>query len=55
MQVCKTRGSIEVYSLQVPEDPFYFCGECFKEFNYDAEGKKKCDFRAYNYIQPHAL
>lgn len=40
---------------RVPEDPFYFCDECFKEFNYTEDGKKKGKFRAFNFVESNAL
>jgi len=40
---------------RVPEDPFFYCDGCFRDFNYDDNDKKIGHFRAYNYVDVNAL
>jgi len=40
---------------RVPENPFFFCDECFHSFNYTLEGHKIGDFKAYPYVDANAL
>jgi len=40
---------------RVPEDPFFFCDGCFRDFNYDKRDKKIGHFRAYNFVDVNAL
>uniref|UniRef100_A0A1E1XTC8 snRNA-activating protein complex subunit 3 n=1 Tax=Amblyomma sculptum TaxID=1581419 RepID=A0A1E1XTC8_AMBSC len=40
---------------RVTEDPFFFCGTCFRKFNYTADGKKIGDFRALPYLSWKAV
>ena len=39
----------------MPEEPFFFCDICFRGFNYDENGEKIGDFRAYPYVDVNAL
>uniref|UniRef100_A0A1E1XU91 snRNA-activating protein complex subunit 3 n=1 Tax=Amblyomma sculptum TaxID=1581419 RepID=A0A1E1XU91_AMBSC len=40
---------------RVTEDPFFFCGICFRKFNYTADGKKIGNFRASPYLGWNAV
>lgn len=40
---------------RVPEDPFFFCDDCFHQFNYNSKGEKIGKFVAYTYIDVNAL
>lgn len=40
---------------RVPEDPFFFCDECFHSFNYDSAGKKIGQFKAFPFIDVNAV
>ena len=40
---------------RVPEEPFFFCDICYRGFNYDQNGDKIGDFRAYPYVDVNAL
>ena len=40
---------------RVPEDPYFFCNECFFGFNYTFDGQKLGNFKAFEYIDPNAL
>lgn len=40
---------------RVPEEPFFFCDECFRSFNYDEMGEKIGSFQAYPYVDINAL
>uniref|UniRef100_A0A0K2UFP8 snRNA-activating protein complex subunit 3 n=1 Tax=Lepeophtheirus salmonis TaxID=72036 RepID=A0A0K2UFP8_LEPSM len=40
---------------RVPEDPFYFCEDCFHNFNYGKDGSKIGNFKAYKYVDNNAL
>ena len=39
----------------MPEDPFFFCDECFRDFNYDENGKKIGNFKASQYVDVNAI
>ena len=41
--------------FQVPEDPFFFCDDCFRQFNYSPKNEKIGNFRAYPFIDVNAL
>ena len=40
---------------RVPEDPYFFCNECFFGFNYTFDGQKLGNFKAFEYVDPNAL
>ena len=40
---------------RVPEDPFFFCDVCYRGYNYDENGEKIGNFRAYPYVDVNAL
>lgn len=40
---------------RVPEDPFFFCDDCFRQFNYSPKNEKIGNFRAYPFIDVNAL
>ena len=40
---------------RVPEEPFFFCDVCYRGYNYDENGEKIGDFRAYPYVDVNAL
>ncbi|KAG1673619.1 snRNA-activating protein complex subunit 3 [Nymphon striatum] len=40
---------------RLPETPFFFCDACFNSFNYNTEGNKLTDFKAYHYFDRSAL
>ena len=40
---------------RVPEDPFFFCNECYRHFNYNPKKEKLGNFKAYPYIDVNAL
>lgn len=40
---------------RLPYDPFFFCEDCFYQFNYDSEKRKIGSFRAYPYLDGAAL
>lgn len=40
---------------RLPENPFFFCENCFYAFNYDKEENKIGDFKAYPFLDKSAL
>jgi len=46
---------ITVNNDRVPEDPFFFCNDCFRQFNYSPKNEKIGNFIAYPYIDVNAL
>lgn len=40
---------------QMPEDPSFLCERCFRMFCYDTTGQKKCDFKAYPFLDKSVL
>ncbi len=42
-------------NARTPDDPFFFCSECFYGFNYTAEGQKIGSFKAYEYVDTNAM
>ena len=43
-------------NIRVPEDPFFFCDKCFRQFNYEPETNKKIgSFKAQPYFDRNAL
>ena len=40
---------------RVPEDPYFFCNECFFGFNYTFDGQKLGNFKAFEYVDSIAL
>ncbi|TRY63218.1 hypothetical protein TCAL_10334 [Tigriopus californicus] len=42
-------------NIRVPEDPFFFCEECFHSFNYDSAGKKIGQFKAFPFIDVNVV
>ena len=47
--------SIYDFCFQVPEDPFFFCNDCFRQFNYSPKNEKVGNFKAYPFIDVNAL
>ena len=52
--------TLQLYSIcdfcfQVPEDPFFFCNDCFRQFNYSPKNEKVGNFKAYPFIDVNAL
>jgi hypothetical protein len=41
--------------IQVAEDPFFFCDDCFRQFNYNRKEEKIGNFLAYHYIDVNAI
>ena len=44
-----------MFCFQVPEDPFFFCNDCFRQFNYSPKNEKVGNFKAYPFIDVNAL
>lgn len=42
-------------AFQVPEDPFFFCEDCFKSFNYKDGRIPIGKFKAYPYVDVNAI
>ena len=42
-------------NLRLPENPYFFCDECFREFNYDRDGNKIGEFKAFLYTDVNAI
>jgi hypothetical protein len=40
---------------RAPEDPFFFCRECFCGFNYSPDGHKLGNFKAFEFIDANAM
>ncbi|GFT96478.1 snRNA-activating protein complex subunit 3 [Nephila pilipes] len=40
---------------RLPENPFYFCKQCFISFNYDENDQKIGNFRAYHHIDRSSI
>ncbi|XP_022254000.1 snRNA-activating protein complex subunit 3-like isoform X3 [Limulus polyphemus] len=51
----KTSRWVTFGNKRVPEDPFFFCENCFFKYNYTADGKKIGDFQAHLYFDRTAI
>ncbi|XP_076335950.1 proximal sequence element A Pbp49 isoform X1 [Tachypleus tridentatus] len=51
----KTSRWVTFGNKRVPEDPFFFCENCFFKYNYTADGKKIGDFEAHLYFDRTAI
>ena len=55
--VCSTNISkwVTTGNTRVPEDPYFFCDGCFRDYNYDKNDKKIGSFQAYEYVDINAV
>ncbi|KAL3866364.1 hypothetical protein ACJMK2_043669 [Sinanodonta woodiana] len=56
-KVCMTRTAKWVVydSEYAPENPCFFCDQCFRPLHYDINGIKKGEFKAYKYFDNQAI
>jgi len=38
-----------------PENPYFFCTNCYKKFNLTVKGEKECAFNAYKYVDVNSV
>ncbi|XP_021365620.1 snRNA-activating protein complex subunit 3-like isoform X2 [Mizuhopecten yessoensis] len=56
-RVCEIHSSrwLTYGSEHAPDDPSFFCDQCFRALHYDKDGKKLGDFKAYKYFDKQAV
>ncbi|XP_033750151.1 snRNA-activating protein complex subunit 3-like [Pecten maximus] len=56
-RVCEIHSSrwLTYNSKHAPDDPSFFCDQCFRALHYDKDGKKIGNFKAYKYFDKQAV
>lgn len=46
---------IVLENKRLPDEPYFFCHQCFMSFNYDSKKKKIGHFKAFRYVDDSAF